>query len=305
MYKFLGFLFIFLYTGCISPATHKDPTFRVAVLRGPSAIAFAGWLEQPPVIDGMPVSLKIIDSPEQIQALLVKGEADLAALPMNTAANLYNKGLPYYLLGCPVWGTLYIVGKGTLAAREQPVIHLFGTGTAPDILTRYYLENHPGDYKLNYSLGTAREVMAGLLTGKVEYAVLSEPFVSMALSRDTTLHILADLNRFIDGQTAFPQTALVYSGNMSHLKDTLIPLLTDASRFVNEKPYETIRILEAQEIFASGMLTPTTLERCKIDFLPADQISSNVDLYLQLIYNYEPRAIGGKLPDNTFLTGDQ
>ncbi len=305
MYKFLSFIFIFLYTGCISPSTNKEQTFRVAVLRGPSAIAFAGWFDHPPVINGTPMSLKIIDSPEQMQALLVKGEADLAALPMNTAANLYNKGLPYYLLGCPVWGTLYIVGKEPLPDSKQPTIHVFGTGTAPDILTRYYLEKYPGEYKLNYSLGTAREVMAGLLTGKVEYAVLSEPFVSMALNRDSTLQIVADLNRFIDGQTAFPQTALVYSGDVSHLKDTLVSLLADASRFVHEKPYETICILEEQKVFASGMLVPNTLERCRIDFIPACRIGSNVDLYLQLIYKYEPRAIGGKIPDNTFLTGNR
>ena len=77
---------------------------HVAVLRGPSVIAFAKMMEDSPEIGGKRLSVDIVDSPELMQALLIKGKADLAALPMINAANLYNKGLKYSLLGCPVWG---------------------------------------------------------------------------------------------------------------------------------------------------------------------------------------------------------
>ena len=80
---------------------------HVAVLRGPSVIAFAKMMEDSPEIEGKRLSVDIVDSPELMQALLIKGKADLAALPMINAANLYNKGLKYSLLGCPVWGNLY------------------------------------------------------------------------------------------------------------------------------------------------------------------------------------------------------
>ena len=64
---------------------------RVSVLRGPSAIAFAHWMKETPVIDGKPLSVRIIDSPDLMQATLIKGEADIAVLPMISAVNLYNK----------------------------------------------------------------------------------------------------------------------------------------------------------------------------------------------------------------------
>lgn len=54
---------------------------RVSVLRGPSAIAFAHWMKETPVIDGKPLSVRIIDSPDLMQATLIKGEADIAVLP--------------------------------------------------------------------------------------------------------------------------------------------------------------------------------------------------------------------------------
>ena len=149
--------------------------YEVAVLRGPSAIAFAQWMEKEPVLKGKKMQVKVLDSPEQMQALLVKGEADIAVLPMISAANLYNKGVRYPLLGCPIWGTLYLVGRDHIV----PPVYLFGAGTTPDILARYYLEQK-GSYTYDYSFATAREVLLSLQTDKVQTAVLSEPFLSMA-----------------------------------------------------------------------------------------------------------------------------
>ena len=98
---------LFLLILCSCNKTEKGRNvLHVAVLRGPSVIAFAKMIEDSPEIDGKRLSVDIVDSPEQMQALLIKGEADLAALPMINAANLYNKGLKYALLGCPVWGNL-------------------------------------------------------------------------------------------------------------------------------------------------------------------------------------------------------
>ena len=108
LYKFrYGWFFILLLVlwSCKldSKKESAEMIYEVAVLRGPSAIAFAQWMEKEPVLKGKKMQVKVLDSPEQMQALLVKGEADIAVLPMISAANLYNKGVRYPLLGCPIW----------------------------------------------------------------------------------------------------------------------------------------------------------------------------------------------------------
>lgn len=111
----------------------KEPAemiYEVAVLRGPSAIAFAQWMEKEPALSGRKMQVKVLDSPEQMQALLVKGEADVAVLPMISAANLYNKGIRYPLLGCPIWGTLYLVGH----ERIVPPVYCLVPGRRPTYL---------------------------------------------------------------------------------------------------------------------------------------------------------------------------
>ena len=294
--KHLLFILILLLTGCQS-SSNKE--IRAVVLRGPSVMAFAQWLEQPPVIEGKRVAVTVAESPDIAQAALIKGEADIAVLPTISAANLYNKGVRLEMAGCPIWGTLYLVGR---TGSNDSTIHIFGRGTTPDILTRHYLSNEGQQPPLNYVFQTAGEITQGLMAKKINRAVVSEPFLSIALRKDTTLRIIADLNRTETSGMGFAQTAIVLTPDMSALRDTLNALLDESCRFANERPEEAIRILEEKRLFAPGMLTPEAIRRCRLDYKSSQEAQAEIDTFLRLIFQYEPKAIGGQLPDARFFT---
>ena len=293
--KHLLFILILLLTGCQSSS---DKEIRAVVLRGPSVMAFAQWLEQPPVIEGKRVAVTVAESPDIVQAALIKGEADIAVLPTISAANLYNKGVRLEMAGCPIWGTLYLVGR---TGSNDSTIHIFGRGTTPDILTRHYLSNEGQQPPLNYVFQTAGEITQGLMAKKINRAVVSEPFLSIALRKDTTLRIIADLNRTETSGMGFAQTAIVITPGLSASRDTLDSLLAESCRFANERPEETIRILEDKKLFAPGMLTPEAIRRCRLDYKSSQEAQAEIDTFLRLIFQYEPKAIGGKLPDARFI----
>ena len=299
------YFILFILCSC-TPSSKKKDTIRVSVLRGPSAIAFAQWMDRAPEIDGKLLTIQIIDSPDLMQAALIKGETDIAALPMISAANLYNKGIRYPLVGCPVWGTLYLVGKEQFFKDDlqSETLHIFGSGTTPDILARYYLKQHHLDYTLNYAFPTAREIMQGLLAGKIKTAVLGEPFLSMALQKDSSLHIIADLNTPDSTLFGFAQTAVIVSPSLAGKQDTISQLLEESCRFAIEKPTEAIEILERHQVFNAGMLTPESIERCKINYVSASEANETIERFLQIINEYEPKALGGKLPDNGFINSE-
>ena len=296
MKHLLFFILILLLTGCQSSS---DKEIRAVVLRGPSVMAFAQWLKQPPVIEGKRVAVTVAESPDIAQAALIKGEADIAVLPTISAANLYNKGVRLEMAGCPIWGTLYLVGR---TGSNDSTIHIFGRGTTPDILTRHYLSNEGQQPPLNYVFQTAGEITQGLMAKKINRAVVSEPFLTIALRKDTTLRIIADLNRTETSEMGFAQTAIVLTPDMSALRDTLNSLLAESCRFANERPEETIRILEDKKLFAPGMLTPEAIRRCRLDYKNSQEAQAEIDTFLRLIFQYEPKAIGGKLPDARFIT---
>lgn len=262
-------------------------------------MAFAQWLEQPPVIEGKRVAVTVAESPDIVQAALIKGEADIAVLPTISAANLYNKGVRLEMAGCPIWGTLYLVGR---TGGNDSTIHIFGRGTTPDILTRHYLSNEGQQPPLNYVFQTAGEITQGLMAKKINRAVVSEPFLTIALRKDTTLRIIADLNRAGTSGMGFAQTAIVITPGLSASRDTLDSLLAESCRFANERPEETIRILEDKKLFAPGMLTPEAIRRCRLDYKSSQEAQAEIDTFLRLIFQYEPKAIGGQLPDARFIT---
>lgn len=297
--KYLSILMALLLWGCHNSSDSSRQEVRAVVLRGPSVVAFARWLEEPPVIGGKRVAVRVADSPDIVQAALIKGEADIAVLPTISAANLYNKGVGIQMAGCPIWGTLYLVGRN---GATDSTIHVFGRGTTPDILTRHYLASHKRQPSLNYVFQTAGEITQGLMARKIDRAVMSEPFLSIALRKDTTLRIIADLNRTGTDEMGFAQTAIVVSADMSAPRDTLDSLLAESCRFANERPEEAIRILEDKKLFAPGMLTPEAIRRCRLDYKSSQAARAEIDTFLRLILQYEPKAIGGQLPDARFMT---
>lgn len=286
-----------LLSGCSFTKKETD-TIRVAVLRGPSSIAFAQWMDTPPALGGRSFQIEVKDSPEQILALLIREDVDIAVIPMITAANLYNKGVTYPLAGCPLWGTLFIVGKEPIQT-----LHLFGAGTTPDILARYYLAEKGIPCDLNYTFSTATEITQALLADRVEAAVLSEPFVSFVLRQDSRIHLLADLNDPKNDGLGLAQTAVVFHHSLADKRTDLDRLLQETCDFSAQQPKRVIEILEEKGVFKPGMLTEESISRSKIKYIPAQESTEAIQSFLQLIQTYEPKALGGFMPDKGFISG--
>lgn len=302
------FILGILIIACSCSGTKKaSDTIEISILRGPSALAFAQLINNPTKVNEQTLSIKIADSPEIIQAQLIKKEVDIAVLPTVSAANLYNKGVKYNLLGCPIWGTIYLVGRSkyidttTLKGRT---IYLFGQGTTPDIITRYYLTQQGvsnKDIAFNYTFTTPVEVTQALLTRKAETAILSEPFLSLALKKDTTLHILTNLNNLGNSDAGFAQTAIVIAPEMEKYRAILDSLMLQSCNFSKNNPEQAILIMEKEKVFPPGMLTPESIERCMLHYVRAVEAKDELFHFLNIIYSYEPKALGNKLPDMSFV----
>lgn len=125
--------------------------------------------------------------------------------------------------------------------------------------------------------------------------------MSMALKKDSTVRLVADLNRPDPDAQGFAQTAIVLSERGMQMQPALDSLLRASCRFAVEQPDQAIRILEEKGIFAKGMLTESSIHRCRIDYVPACRAKEAVQNLLTIILAYEPKALGGKLPDDTFF----
>jgi NitT/TauT family transport system substrate-binding protein len=289
-------------------------SIRIGVLQGPSAISFIQMINTPTVIDGKTVEIIIKNDPQQIQALMMRHELDFAVLPTVMAANLYNKGIDYRIIACPVWGTLYIVTNqpniSTLEDISGHSVSVFGQGATPDILLQREIQNKGIiNVKLDYTFSGNNETAQALLQNKTQIAVISEPLVSTLISKNKNIHIVSKLNceEFFRNSDIdiFAQSSFVVSNKFINNYNDIIPLVRDAystsCNFINEQPDEAAKMLVNNKLIADIATAKLALPLCNIRYVGAFAIEREINRYLQIYFDFDPKSIGGKMPARDFI----
>lgn len=282
-------------------------SLRIALLKGPSAMAFISLSDSGRYLQDKLLDVDLYDSPAQIQALMTQGMVDIAVLPMALAANLYNKGVDYSLLGCPVWGNLFWISKkGTLSADKKEV-YIFGQGSTPDLITRYLQCQESlisvKNYHIVYTYNTPQEIVRGLWGGIVTDAVLPEPFVSMSLHKDSSLYIRYDLAELFS-PGGFPQTAVLLRNGLRDdtvLIRSLDSLFKECTVNINEYSPDLINRLVEKKLISDTVGVKSLIRHCRIIYRPASFICEDIADLMNLLYLYQPKSIGGKIPDKEFI----
>ena len=99
-------------TGSSETTTWSDPV-RVAALKGPTALGMLNMMEEYKENKQNPYEFTIAGKPEDVVAKLTSKEVDIAAIPTNLAATLYNKNGSIKMLALNTLGVLYVLEKET------------------------------------------------------------------------------------------------------------------------------------------------------------------------------------------------
>lgn len=298
----------------LSSCTNKSSeTIRIGILNGPSAISFIEMIEKPTVIDGKKIEIIIKSEPLQIQALMMQGKLDFAILPTVMSANLYNKGLKFRMLACPIWGTLYLLTNGkeqTIKDLEGHVISVFGQGATSDILMQRKLKvNGISNIKLDYTYTSNQEIAKALLYQKAEIAVVSEPMVSNLLTLDSTIHIISKIEceEYVDElkEDIFVQTSFMVSDRFTTDHPKAVQLVCHAyshsCNFTKEQPTLTAKLMVKHNISPNIFVAKRSIPLCNIRYVGASVLENELNKYLKIFYDYNPKSVGGKLPDANFI----
>ncbi len=274
-------------------------------------------IDSPASILPEPLSIEILDEPMLVRARMLKDKPELAVLPLNMGAILYNKGLPYEVIAIPVWGTLYLFGTDPVVndwtSLKGKRIFLMGKGTTPDILFRYLLNVHgikaDSEVILDYSYPTHIDLANAVSAGQAGLAVISEPLVSLAKAKNPAILQILDLNtewaQAFPGNPAMPQTALMGRSDFIRDHPEWVKKIADAwSRSideVNRDPEKAAERIVFHNILPSPAIAVSSIPRCNLKFRFASEIRSEIGQYLQVFFTFNPDAIGGKLPDEKFI----
>ena len=318
MHRFGAFVILSLLTlgGC-RPGAVKSDGITLLTLKGPSSMGMIYLIDSPGTFIHQKLTIEILDEPMLVRARMLKDEPELAVLPLNMGAILYNKGLPYQVIAIPVWGTLYLFGTDTgisgWSSLKNKRIYLMGKGTTPDILFRYLLNSHglnpDSDVVLDYSFPTHIDLANAVSAGRANLAVISEPLVSLTRSRNPAIIQMMDLNAewaaIFPGNPAMPQTALLGRKDFIRNHPDQVRRIAEAwsrsAEEVNLNPDRAALSIVAHGILPDADVAALSIPRCNLRFRYASDIRPEINQYLQVFLNFNPDAVGGKLPDEEFI----
>ena len=299
-----------------SAKTLSAKTLRIAGLKGPTTMGLVNLLSmEKNGTAAMDYDLQLYGAADEIVPKLIKGNLDMAAIPANLAATLYQKtngGIQ--VLAVNTLGVLYVVEKGdtvhSFADLKGRTILSTGKGTTPEYVLRYLLTKNgldpDKDVKIEY-YSEASEVTAQMAaTKKDAIAVLPQPYVTAAQMKDSSLRVVLDLtkewNKVCDTQLITGVTVVRTAYAEEHPEE-VINFLKDYQKSVeaaNNDIDGTAALCEKVGVVAKAAIAKKALPKCNIVYRIGDEMKADVNAYLQVLYDASPAAVGGKLPDGNF-----
>ena len=275
---------------------------RIAGLKGPTTMGLVNLLSME--ADGtaaMDYDLQLYGAADEIVPLLMKGELDMAAIPANLAATLYQKtngGIQAVAVN--TLGVLYVVEQGdtvqSMADLKGRTILSTGKGTTPEYVLRYLLNANGIDPDKDVTIeyySEATEVTAQMATTEDAIAVLPQPYVTAAGLQDETLRVALNLteewNKVADTQLITGVTVVRKEYAEEH-PDVVANTDLDG----------TAALCEEQGVVAKAAIAKKALPNCNIVCLTGDELKTNASAYLQVLFDADPKAVGGAMPGDDF-----
>lgn len=295
-----------------------DPqTVKVGTLAGPTGMGMAEMIVNGVDLgENVTTEFTVAGAPDQLTAGVISGDFQIAALPSNLAAVLFNKTEGAVVLGSVnTLGVLYIVadenaGVTSITDLKGKTIVASGQGSTPEYVLNYLLQKNgltPGvDVTINY-VAEHSEVVTQLAAGQASIGLLPEPFVTTITSKKPNIKVAVDLSQAWEDANAGSQlemTALVVNKEWAQANPKVLAKFMESYQSsinaVNDNPAEGAKNIVAAGIMTDATLAEKAIPNCNIVFIPAKDAKKSLNDYYTILADFEPKAVGGKVPGDDF-----
>ena len=280
--------------------TEAPVTARIAALKGPTAMGLVKLMSDAPSSANGPLyDFTLAGSADEVTPTLIKGELDMACVPANLAAVLYNKTEgAVQVLAVNTLGVLYIVENGesvqSLADLKGKTVVAAGKGSTPEYALRYLLSENGIDPDADVTLdwkSEHSECVAALASGQASIALLpmaldlTEEWDKLDNGSALITGVIVARSDFVEAHPAAVGSFLTaYAASV----DWVNANTADAAALIGE--YGIVDAAVAEK----------ALPYCNIVCITGAELLEKLPGYLSVLYNADPAAVGGAMPDNSF-----
>lgn len=292
-------------TSAETTAAQTADKVNIAAISGPTGM---GMIK---MMDDEKYSFTLTSDPTQIVSLISNKEVDIAACPLNLAANLYKKtqgGIK--ILGLNTLGVLYFVTNGAelndVKELKGKTVYATGQGTTVEYILNYILEGNGltvgEDVKVEY-LSEHSELVAQMAKGDVEYGVLPQPFVTVATTQNSNLKVALSLTE--EWNKISPETKLSmgcviarseFIENNPEAVETFIKENKSSVEFVNSDVAAAAELVVKHGIIAKAPIAQKAIPECNIVFIDGEEMKTIANANYKVYFDADPTSIGGAIP---------
>lgn len=297
------------------PVCAQGEAIQVGALTGPTAMGMVKLLE-----DGKDTyAPTILGAADELVPLILQGKVDIASVPANLAATLYNKtegGVT--VLAVNVLGVLYIGEYNgnsvqSLADLKGRTIYATGKGSTPEYFLRYVLLQNGIDPDKDVTLewkSEPSEVVALLNAEQAGIAMLPQPYVTAAAAQlgegfRVALSVSDEWAKLDNGTLCTTAVVLARKEFVEQNPQAVALFLEELAAsvsWVNENVAEAAQLCGDYGIIKAPV-AQKAIPQCNLVCLTGTEMRQALSGCLKVIFEQNPKAVGGALPEADFYYG--
>lgn len=304
-------------TSSTSSAPAEKTAVSVMALKGPTGIGMVKLMaddEKGTAYNDY--TFNIASAPENVAASVIKGEVDIAAVPVNLAATLYNKTEGKYVVaGINTLGVLYMLDTTdtikSVADLKGKKIYATGQGSTPEYILRYVLSKNnidpDNDVTIEF-IAEHAELVSLMAAGKAEIALLPEPNATTTLisnkSAKRALNMTEEWDKIATDGSKVVQGCIIakkeFIDNNKEAYDNFIAEYEKSVKYVNEETETASLDVEKFGIVPKAAVAQKAIPNCNITLITDEDMKNTLSPFLKVLSEYNIKSVGGKLPDDAF-----
>lgn len=290
----------------------SDEVLRVGSLKGPTTMGLVNLMSEVESGAKSGYSFEMQSQPDVIMSELVSGKLDIALLPANVAAVAYNKtNHGVSAIDINTLGVLYCVtGDENIKSVKDlagKTVLSTGQGASPEYVLNYLLEkNGVTDCDVQFK-SEATEIAALLKQDPAQIAILPQPFVTVATAQNDQLKVAFSLTD--EWKSVSPDSKLL-TGVTVVRNEVLENRAAEVDQFIADHQASTEKaatdvdataeLVAKYGIIAKAPVAKKALPNCNIVAIAGDEMKTDLAGYLQVLFDANPKSVGGTMPDDDF-----
>lgn len=315
-------IFVSLAISLISLNLFAQTTqIRVGLLNGPTCVPAAYVMENTGSVSGAELSFEKFADPQALLPKMVKNEIDIGFMPANVAAKVYNAGNKT-IICCAVVG----LGNLSLITTDENIrrfsdlkgktVYVAGQGATPEYMFRYLLKENgmtwsgdKADVTMDFSIPTA-QIAAQMISGKIQYAVVPEPFATIAKSKSDKVRSALDFQKEyleVTGKKSdelYPLSVMVvraaFAKENPELLENFLSGYDVAVAWTIKYPSASGKLVQKHSLGLTADIVENAIPVSNYTYIPAGKAQKSLEELLKLFLESDKTSIGGKLPDDSF-----